>query len=236
MNDVNTITKIKATSLRSQVYSQLKEQLTRGIWKVGEKIPSESELCSLFGVSRVTVRAAINQLEILGLVETRQGGGTFVKDFSSIERVDTFHPLIQIQRNQDLITVLEYRKIIEKGAIGLAQERITAEDIKFLEGTYKTMVKTVNNAEVYSAADLSFHYRIAQISRNSIITKVYDLINDILSEAMKDIVHLLGRSIGLTYHRKIIDSLKNGNKAKSEALMEEHIEEAIKAIRKNMQE
>jgi GntR family transcriptional repressor for pyruvate dehydrogenase complex len=48
---------------------------------------------------------------------------------------------------------------------------------------------------------------------------------------MKDIVHLLGRSIGLTYHRKIIDSLKSGDKIKSEALMEEHIEETIKAIR-----
>jgi GntR family transcriptional repressor for pyruvate dehydrogenase complex len=170
MNNVNTITKIKTTSLRSQVYSQLKKQLTRGFWKVGEKIPSENELCALFGVSRVTVRAAINQLEILGLVETRQGGGTFVKDFSSIERVDTFHPLIQIQRNQDLITVLEYRKIIEKGAIGLAQERIKPEDISFLEETYRIMVETVNDAEVYSAADLAFHYRIVQISRNSIIS------------------------------------------------------------------
>ena len=67
--------KIKMESLRSQVYMQLKSQLMQGVWKIGEKLPSESELCASLGVSRVTVRAAIQQLEILGLVETRHGGG-----------------------------------------------------------------------------------------------------------------------------------------------------------------
>lgn len=106
--------KIKTESLRSQVYMQLKSQLN-GVWKAGEKLPSESELCDTFGVSRVTVRAAIQQLEILGLIETQHGGGNFVRDFSTINALDTLHPLIQISENQDIITVLEYRKIIEKG-------------------------------------------------------------------------------------------------------------------------
>ncbi len=70
--------KIKVESLRSQVYMQLKNQLMAGVWKVGEKLPSENELCASLGVSRVTVRAAIQQLEILGLVETRHGDGNFV--------------------------------------------------------------------------------------------------------------------------------------------------------------
>jgi GntR family transcriptional repressor for pyruvate dehydrogenase complex len=231
MYDDSPIKKIKAESLRSQVYTRIKEQLMNGAWKPGAKLPSEHEFCSLFGVSRVTVRAAIQQLEILGLVETKQGGGTFVRNLSPLEGVDTFHPLLRIQKNQDLITVLEYRKIIEKGTIGLAQEKIGPGDIAFLEETYKTMVNSEYDAEEYTAADLAFHYRLAEITRNSIIIKVYDLINGILSAAMKDIVHILGRNIGLTYHRKIIDTLKKGNKKKSEALIEEHIEETIRAIR-----
>jgi GntR family transcriptional repressor for pyruvate dehydrogenase complex len=231
MHDNSPIKKIKAESLRSQVYARIKEQLVKGVWKPGTKLPSEHEFCALFGVSRVTVRGAIQQLEILGLVETKQGGGTFVRNFSPLEGMDTFHPLLWIQKNQDLITVLEYRKIIEKGTIGLAQEKISPGDIAFLEETYKTMVNSEYDAEEYTAADLAFHYRLAEITRNSIIVKVYDLINSILSTAMKDIVHILGRNIGLTYHRRIIDALKRGNKKKSEALIEEHIEETIRAIR-----
>jgi GntR family transcriptional repressor for pyruvate dehydrogenase complex len=231
MYDGHPIKKIKAEPLRSQVYAQIKEQLMKGVWKPGAKLPSENEFCSLFGVSRVTVRAAIQQLEILGLVETKQGGGTFVRDSSPADTVDAFHPLLLIQKNQDLITVLEYRKIIEKGTIGLALEKANAGDIDFLEDTFKTMVNSEYDTEEYAAADLAFHYRLAEITGNSIIIRVYDLINGILSTAMKDIVHLLGPDIGLTYHRKIIDSFKRGNKKKSEALIEEHIEETIQAIR-----
>lgn len=229
---MHDIQKIKTKSLRTQVYVKLKEQLMKGIWKEGEKLPSEHELCAIFGVSRVTVRAALQQLEILGLVGTKQGGGTFVKHFSSIEQVDTFHPLIQIQKNPDLITILEYRKIIEKGTIGLAQEKITPEDIHSLERIYQNMVDSVENIKVHSEADLAFHYRIAEISRNSIIIKVYGLINEILSVAMTDIVRLLGHKMGLKYHQEIISALKNGDKAKSEAVMEEHIEATILEIQK----
>lgn len=221
--------KIKTESLRSQVYMQLKTRLMEGVWKVGEKLPSENELCETFGVSRVTVRAAIQQLEILGLVETRHGGGNFVCDFSTINAMDALHPLIQISRNQDIITVLEYRKIIEKGTIGLAVSKVTPKDIERLEETYSTMVAlSGSNDPVRQAdADHQFHYRLALIAQNPIIIKVYELINVILSSTMVDIVGLLGTEMGLRYHRMLIDAIKSGDKARCEQLMDDHIEETI---------
>ncbi|GHT78198.1 GntR family transcriptional regulator [Spirochaetia bacterium] len=230
---MHTIQKIKTESLRAQVYAQLKEQLLNGTWKEGEKLPSEYELCASFGVSRVTVRAAIQQLEFLGLVETKHGGGTFVKKFLFAERVDTFHPLLQIQKNQDLVTILEYRKIIEKGTIGLAQKKITAGDIQSLETIYKTMVDAVEDVEAYTEADLVFHHRIAEISRNPIVLRVYELISEILSVAMEDVIRLIGPRGSLKYHRVIIDALEQGDKAKCEAVMEEHIEAIIQDIKRS---
>lgn len=227
-----TLKRIKTESLRSQVYVQLKSRLMEGVWKVGEKLPSENELCNTFGVSRVTVRAAIQQLEILGLVETKHGGGNFVKDFSTIHAMDAFHPLIQINENQDIITVLEYRKIIEKGAIALAAPKISKKDIAFLEETYTTMLSCTDDAKKNANADYLFHYRLVQIAQNPIVTKVYGIINVILSATMVDVVDLLGCEIGLRYHRKLIDALKNGDKVECEALMGDHIEETIQAIRK----
>jgi GntR family transcriptional repressor for pyruvate dehydrogenase complex len=228
---MHNIRKIKAESLRNQVYTTLKEKLMQGAWQVGEKLPSEHEFCAMFGVSRVTIRAALQQLEILGLVETKQGGGTFVKNFSISRNVDTLHPLIQIQQNQDLITVMEYRKIIEKGTIGLAREKITPEDFALLEETYTTMIDETCSTDEFIRADFLFHYQLALISRNSMIIKVYELINEILFTAMREVVRLTGRVNGPIYHRKIIDALKKGDKAECETLMEEHIEGNIEVIR-----
>jgi GntR family transcriptional repressor for pyruvate dehydrogenase complex len=232
---MHSIQKIKAESLRAQVYSTLKEKLMQGVWQEGEKLPSEHEFCALFGVSRVTIRAALQQLEILGLVETKHGGGSFVKQFSISRNVDTLHPLIQIQQNQDMITVMEYRKIIEKGTIGLAKEKITEKDFVLLEKTYDTMADEACSMDEYIRADFAFHSHLARISQNSMIIKVYELINEILFTAMRDIVHLAGRT-GHAYHRKIIDSLKTATKAECEALMEAHIERNIGVIRKSILE
>ena len=201
-----------------------------GVWKIGEKLPSENELCATFGVSRVTVRAAIQQLEILGLVETKHGGGTFVKDFSAIDSMDALHPFVQLNRNQDVITVLEYRKVIEKGAIGLAASKITKEDLAFLEKTLASMKANKKDPEKIAEADLAFHYRIAEIARNPILSKVYALINEILSSAMFEIVTTLGMDLGLQYHKKLIDALKSGDKTLCEEVMAEHIDKTIEAF------
>jgi GntR family transcriptional regulator, transcriptional repressor for pyruvate dehydrogenase complex len=229
---VAKLKRIKTESLRSKVYTQLKSQLIEGVWKIGERLPSENEFCRTFGVSRVTVRAAIQQLEILGLVETRHGGGTFVRDFSTIDTIDTLHPMIQLRENHDIITVLEYRKIIEKGTIGLVVAKLTDKDIEYLEKTYSLMIKYDRSGEreKQASADHAFHYRLAQMAQNPIILKVYELIKVIMSATMVDIVGLLGTEIGLRYHRMLIDALKKRDKALCESLMEAHIEETIQAV------
>jgi GntR family transcriptional repressor for pyruvate dehydrogenase complex len=230
---MNGIKKVKSESLRAQVYAQLKEQLMRGTWKEGEKLPYEHELCTMFGVSRITVRAAIQQLSILGLVETRQGGGTFVKSYSMADQIDAVHPMIGPQKHQDLLTILEYRKIVEKGTLGLAKEKITPEDLESLENLYEKMKQATDDFVEFSKADIAFHYEIGKISRNPIIIKVYALIYEMLSVAMEDIVRTLGTRDGLKYHREIIDALKNGCKTDCEAIMDEHIAVTIKRVREN---
>lgn len=209
---------------------QLKENLLAGVWKVGEKLPSENELCKTFGVSRVTVRAAIQQLEILGLVVTRQGNGTTVNDFSSMHGIDAFHPLIQVKKNQDILYILEYRKIVETGTIELAVDRITDSDFTYLEKRLREMEANTDDHAKHARADHLFHYRIAQCTNNPIIIKVYSLINEMLSTAMVDIVDMLGCEIGLRYHRQLIDALRSKNKEACKKTMEAHIQETINAI------
>lgn len=224
--------RVKRQSLRAQVYTQLKEKIQGGVWKVGEKLPSEHELCESFGVSRVTVRAALQQLEILGLVETRHGGGTYVREYSAIKALDNLHPFLPINKHKDLIAVLEYRQIVEKGTIKLALRHITEEDIEQLEETYRLMGQTIDDPVRHAEADHAFHYLLAKISKNPLLSKVSAMINTILSTSMVDIVKLLGCEIGLRYHRQLIDAIKEGDEKICETLMEQHIQETIDAILK----
>lgn len=222
--------KVKTDSLRAQVYAQLKAQLLKGAWAPGQKLPSENQLCATFGVSRVTVRAALQQLEILGLVETKHGGGTFAKDHSALQSMELIHSRVSVRENQELITVLEYRKIVEKGTIALAVKRAGPEDIASLEETYAAMLSVVDRPDAFAEADLEFHLKIARITRNPILVKVCSLINDILREAMVDIVRLLGHQQGVKYHRLLIDAMAAGNAAECERLMGEHIEVTVQGI------
>lgn len=230
---MDKLKKIMSESLRSQVYKQLKVNLLAGVWKVGEKLPSENELCNTLGVSRVTVRAAIQQLEILGLVETRQGNGTTVTDFSGVSSINAFHPLMQISENQDILHILEYRKMVETGTIVLAVDRINDKDFAFLEENLKVMEENVDKLEKHARADHLFHYRIALCTQNPIIIKVYSLINEMLSTAMVDVVGLLGCEIGLKYHRQLIAALRKKDKELCRQTMERHLQETITAIINN---
>jgi GntR family transcriptional regulator, transcriptional repressor for pyruvate dehydrogenase complex len=226
---------IKTQSLRSQVYEKLKEQIMKGIWEEGERLPSESEMCEMFGVSRVTIRGAIQQLEIQGLLDVIQGGGAFVKSVSTMKTVDTFNSLLTGQTEQDLVVILEYRKIVEKGTVGLAQQKITRQDIRDLESIYKDMVDS-RDIDDYIRADWAFHLKIAEIARNSVILKVYDFLHGILSIALAEELNMLGRHWGLKHHRAIIDAMEAGEKRKCENLMERHLDVTMQEILKRQKD
>ena len=225
--------KIKTESLRSQVYRQLKARLAEGVWKTGEKLPSESELCADFGVSRVTVRAAIQQLEILGLLETRHGGGNFVRDFSPANALWALHPLIRISRKEEIIIVLEYRRIIEMGAVGLAVERVGRKDISDLEAIYSSMVVLSDSNDFVRQAEAchQFHSRLALVAQNPLLIRVHELIDLILPTSMLNVVGLLGSRPCLLYYRGLIDAIRSRDKELCEQLMGRYFEETIQRLR-----
>ncbi|MDE7214060.1 MAG: winged helix-turn-helix domain-containing protein, partial [Anaeroplasmataceae bacterium] len=74
---------IKRVSVSEQIFEQIKEKIISGELKPGDKLPSENEFCKIYGVSRIAVRQALNTLLTLGLIETKFGEGSFVKQPSS---------------------------------------------------------------------------------------------------------------------------------------------------------
>ncbi|MBM7583402.1 GntR family transcriptional repressor for pyruvate dehydrogenase complex [Caldicoprobacter guelmensis] len=220
---------IKKNSVREQVVEELKRQIINKNWLPGTKIPSENELAALLQVSRVTVREALQQLITLGLLETRQGEGTFVKELLVDSYMNSLIPYFVLDIPQ-LMQILEYRKLAEPAAMSLVVERATKEDIRKLEYIFKNMMEKQNDVKKFAQEDLNFHLALGEITRNAVIVKVNYVIRDILSVAMDYIVQYLGTRDGLYYHEKIISSIKDKDVERAQKFMAEHIEETIRKI------
>jgi GntR family transcriptional repressor for pyruvate dehydrogenase complex len=225
-----SLARVKRTKVKEQVFEQLRNQIVRGAWPPGSKIPSENELTHRLGVSRVSLREALHMLVSLGLLESRQGGGTFVREYSGAVLFNPLFPMIALDRT-DILDVLEYRRIVEKGTAGLAAEKAGESGIRALEDSYSAMVRAQGDVHAFARADLEFHLVLAKATGNPIIIKVNDIIKNILSASMDRIVSSLGVSDGLSYHRRILAAVKARDACGAEALMEEHLSRTIRRLK-----
>jgi len=126
--------------------------------------------------------------------------------------------------DDDMFSVLEFRKAIEGYTAELAAKKANAGDITNMEKIYAKMEQMKGDVERFSQADYEFHYELAVISRNSLIIECYNLIGDLFRTAMKHIVEERGHSQGLYYHRLIIDRITAKDTDGCRILMTEHID------------
>lgn len=229
------LTRIKRSGVKNQVFEQLRDRIMEQTWPPGAKIPSENALAEVLGVSRVSIREALQMLASLGLLEKRQGGGTYVREYTGEIFLNPLLPVLVLDK-PDILHVLEYRKIMEKGIVPLVVKRAGSAEIEELESAYQTMVENKNNSRAFAEADLSFHLVVAKITGNPVLMKVNTVITDILKVSMYGIVDSLGTWDGLHYHRKILDAIKARDGELAETLMEEHIERTIRRLKRKRDE
>ena len=224
-------TRVQRAGVKNKVFEQLRDQIMERAWLPGAKLPSENALAEALGVSRVSVREALHMLTSLGLLETRHGGGTYVREYSGEILFNPLLPMLALD-TPDILHVLEYRKMVEKGIVSLVVKRAgNAEIIEELEHTLRAMEGHKNDTRTFAEADLSFHLALAKATGNPVVVKVNAVITDILKVSMYGIVDLLGTKDGLNYHRKILDAIKAQDGPLAESLMEEHVERTIRRLK-----
>jgi GntR family transcriptional regulator, transcriptional repressor for pyruvate dehydrogenase complex len=229
--DKYTLKPLRKVSVSVQVFEQMKSQILKGAWKPGDKIPSENELCKMLGVSRISIREALQKLVALDLLATRHGEGTFVKELGADLRMNSLIPMMMLSTN-DIIDVLEYRRISEVGVVGLVADRADAGDIEELRGIVEKMKDAKGDIDACSNFDLEFHLALARMTRNPIIIKVNFIIMDILSLSMIDIVRAMGTGLGIFYHTSILDAIERRDKREAQRLTDAHILSTIEAVLK----
>jgi DNA-binding FadR family transcriptional regulator len=199
----------------AEVLAQLQGEITGGQYKLDERLPSESELCKKFGVSRPVVREALGSLQALGFTAAQPGIGTFVVS----DRVRA--PLLLGRYSP--ANVREVRRCIEIPAIRLAAERRTDRDIGEMAAILARMEDADNPAR-RNQLDANFHIAIARASGNPLIVKIVEELRSVLEE------HSLAaarapyrRRAAAEEHRAIYDAIVDRDSDAAAAAVEAHL-------------
>ncbi len=219
------IEKIQKINVGEQVYNQLRKMIFDGVWKPGDKLPSEHELTSSFGVSRVTIRQALQWLAAQNIVETRLGEGSFVRELGFDMNMQQVLPAMYLS-DDSLREVCEFRQYTESGTAALAAERATAQDVQNLWDNYAEMCKEGIDIDRYVEVDLDFHYMLTCITGNAVMMTMQRILADALKKSITDMTGIAGRDNGLTYHKRIIRAIENGDVEDARNQMNEHLESA----------
>ncbi|MFC5337122.1 FadR/GntR family transcriptional regulator [Leucobacter denitrificans] len=174
---------VQRRSLVDTVVDEMKREIATGNWQVGDRIPSEAELTAQLGVSRPSVREAVRSLVQLGLLETRQGDGTYV-----VATDATQVALRRALHTADRREVILVRKALDALAAGAAAEQRSDADLEFLAAQLRARSAAIRDGDVatFTDADVAFHLGVARISGNRLLSDIYASFDHSLRESITD--------------------------------------------------
>ncbi len=216
---------ILRSNLSEQVAAQIRDTISSGQWKPGDKLPSESDLCKTLNVSRSTVREALRSLSFIGLVEMRAGQGTYVASGpSKFPDGLLTHGHLKTEKNfQDLI---DARIAIETELAALCAERATDEELQELERVVREMERTLHEeGEEFLELDVEFHIAIAKYSKSTILAQLLGTIRSLLQEFIRKSAQFPGDSDrAYAGHLQILQTLRQHSAQKSRTAMRNHLQ------------
>ncbi|MFD0328504.1 FadR/GntR family transcriptional regulator [Streptacidiphilus monticola] len=202
------LTSPRREPLADQVIAQLRAQITSGEWPVGSKIPTEAELVEQLGVARNTVREAVRALAHNGLLDIRQGSGTYV--LATSELAGVMHRRFA---EADLSQVTELRLALEAAAARLAAERRTQRDLKLLDTALarRESAWESGDAEAFVQADASFHQAVMAAAHNDVIAALYADLGEVLRAELRQAVGPVLAEHRYMSHSQILDAIRDGD-------------------------
>jgi GntR family transcriptional regulator, transcriptional repressor for pyruvate dehydrogenase complex len=231
---------IQAKKIYEEIVEQISQLLENGSLKPGDKLLSERELAEKLRVSRASVREALRALEMMGFVEIRSGGGTFIKETSAEGIIQPLAMFISIEKGA-FFEIYEIRKIFETAAAHLAAERATPMDLAKIEDDLERMkaVMAEDDSEKGEDMDTAFHYSIAEATQNvwllRLLNTISDSIHKTVSVARRQLYMTPGHpQILMEQHTKIYEAIRDKNPNLAEKAMLEHLNFAEDAMAKTL--
>ncbi|RDG39677.1 FadR/GntR family transcriptional regulator [Streptomyces corynorhini] len=202
------LTSPRRTALSDQVISELRNQITTGAWPVGSRIPTEPELVDQLGVARNTVREAVRALAHNGLLDIRQGSGTYVVATSELAGV-----MHRRFADADPRDIAELRSTLESSAARLAAQRRTDRDLRQLEELLarREAAWAAGETEPFVAADSALHMAVVAASHNEALAAVYADLGHVLHDWLRDDVGQELRPEKHMDHARLVAAIRAGD-------------------------
>ncbi|TCL61783.1 GntR family transcriptional regulator [Hydrogenispora ethanolica] len=230
---MDIIKSIARKKVWEEVSDRIKSMIIKGYWKPGDKLPAEVELAHQFGISRPTLREAIRHLSLMGLIDVRHGEGNFV----SLPQAESFmRPLLPmlLQDRENILAVMEARRMIEVQNAACAALRLGEGQLQILESSLQEMAE-VSDEEQFAKIDHLFHKTIAISTKNPIIFKMYEAVEDLLlGLQLRTIVFPGAMPDGFSEHQEIVKAIARRDSKLAGEAMNHHMEKTLKRILENI--
>lgn len=232
MNKSVVFKPIKNERASQEVAGQIKEMIFEGMLNPGDKLPSEREMSSQFGVSRLTIRDALRNLEHYGLISIRKGasGGHYIEEVDLKPIRDTLLLMLRLQRIS-LSDIGEIRLILEPDITRMAALKAEPTHIKEIEDLLSKKDKNIKTGELPLYPDFKFHRLIAEATGNPAIIFTMNVIMDFLVNAVSRFflnIEILKNTA--KFHRMIFNAIKNKKPEMAHEIMLNHIKDVNKRL------
>jgi GntR family transcriptional repressor for pyruvate dehydrogenase complex len=212
----------RPSRLADQLYGQILDRIVSGALPEGEKLPSESQLCELYSVSRPVVREALSRLQADRVVISRHGSGTFVQRRPN----QAFSLLAPIDDIAGLMRCMEFRIGLEGEAAFLAATRRTEADLDRMKRAFDELENVIARGEIGSEADQAFHVAIGAAAQNQIFVQMMEVLSEHTLRGME-----LARTLSLRQSTRRLQLVQQEHSRILAAIAAEEPEEARNAMR-----
>ena len=212
-----------------RVIAYLRGAIERGELKAGDQLPPERELAQRFGVSRPTVRSVLRTLAAMGVVQIRQGAGTFMTagpptlDSGPLAYLAAVHGFTRRQ-------MFEARMSLEVTVASLAAERAGAESLIPISEETTAMFASLDRPDAFLDHDIQFHRAVAAAAGNPVLAAMVDMVSAMFHRVRRrSIGHATDLRIAAEEHRGIYLAIRANDAARARQAMMDHLRRAESA-------
>lgn len=203
---------IQQQKIYEKIVEQIRNMVSSGMLKPGDRLPAERVLAESLNVSRASVREALSALQLMGLVEIKPGEGTFIKQMDIDSIIQPLAMLLLMERDT-ILEILEVRKGLEVEAAGLAAMNASEQQIDDIGKIIDEMEIEANKNNLGDLSDWKFHFAIAKASGNSLMVSIMNMISDVMQKTIRSNRERLFKREGnqdilVKQHKSIYEAIK----------------------------
>jgi len=219
--------KIKPKRISDEIYFQIRDLILNGELKPGQKLPPERELAESMGVSRPSLREALNKLVAQGYLEQVQGGGTYVKSITAASIDNAIEEFVK--RDDAIFDLMEVRKILETWAAYKAAERATDKEISNMFEFLEEMRVAKEQGYIGHISDANFHFAISHATHNVLLIHVMNNIYQWIERVSYEIRSRMykepdSHELLFKHHTDVYEAIKSRNPELAYSKMLVHME------------